>query len=276
MSIASRHAPSGKNRSDELSPDTAAFYRRSLEVLTGSGVPFLLGGAYALAQYTGVVRHTKDLDVFVTAGDCDSALKALADAGYVTKLTFPHWLGKAFSGDHLVDLIFSSGNGLCRVDEQWFRHADAVEFLGMPIRLVPVEELIWSKGFVQERERFDGADIAHLLRARGARLDWQRLVCRFGRHWRVLLAHLVLFGYIYPTERAAVPDWVLEGLWRHLFREMGNSPPSEPICQGTFLSREQYLADIQHWGYADPRLAPDGPLSQDELEHWTWAINNIP
>src|SRR6266853_3685632 len=63
-----------------------------------------------------------------------------------------------------------------------------------------------SKAFVMERERYDGADIAHLLHARAEALDWGRLARRFGRHWRVLLSHLILFGFIYPSERTRIPE----------------------------------------------------------------------
>src|SRR5262249_45540967 len=150
------------------------------------------------------------------------------------------------------------------------------DFLGVPVRLVPAEEMIWSKGFVQERERFDGADIAHLIRAQGPRLDWERLLLRFGPHWRVLFGHVVTFGFIYPGEWDAVPAWGLEELWRRLRQEMGSPPPAGRLCQGTLLSREQYLPDVRCWGYADARLGPDGPLSAADVEHWTWAIDHIP
>jgi hypothetical protein len=45
--------------------------------------------------------------------------------------------------------------------------------------------MIWSKAFVMERERFDGADVAHLLRSMGPRLDWDRILRRFDRYWEV-------------------------------------------------------------------------------------------
>jgi hypothetical protein len=159
----------------ELAPEARAFYRRALDTLKGDGVPFLVGGAYALAHYTGVVRHTKDLDVFVRPPDCARTLEALARVGCRPELTFPHWLGKAFHGENFVDVNFSSGNGLCRVDDGWFDGAEEARVFGTTVRLVPVEEMIWSKGFVQERERYDGADIDHLLRAAADRLDWRRL-----------------------------------------------------------------------------------------------------
>ena len=61
--------------------------------------------------------------------------------------------------------------------------------------------MIWTKAFVMERERYDGGDVAHLLLKCSEQLDWHRLVSRFDSHWRVLLSHLILFGYIYPSEK---------------------------------------------------------------------------
>ncbi len=83
--------------------------------------------------------------------------------GYRTESRFPHWLGKAHSGDDFVDIIFSSGNGVATVDDDWFAHAVGRGVLGLAVQLCPVEETIWSKAFVMERERYDGADVAHIL-----------------------------------------------------------------------------------------------------------------
>ena len=131
-------------------------------------------------------------------------------------MAFSHWLGKAFSGDDFVDVIFSSGNGLCTVDDEWFANAALMEAGG--VLLCPAEELIWQKAFIMERERFDGADVNHLLRACGPQLDWDRLLRRFGPHWQLLLVHLLLFGFVYPAERQRVPARVVEALLQRLVR----------------------------------------------------------
>src|SRR5204863_630068 len=105
------------NQSTQADPgrDTNAFYRRTLHVLSDAHVPFLVGGSHAYLQYTGIVRNTKDFDLFLRRDDLERALGALRDAGYRIEISFPHWLAKAYqSGDH-VDLVFSSGNGICRV-----------------------------------------------------------------------------------------------------------------------------------------------------------------
>jgi hypothetical protein len=258
---------------DIMSEEARAFYCRTVKLLTDAEIPFLVGGAYALQRYTGIVRHTKDLDIFIRRGDYVRLMNLLAESGCRTELTFPHWLGKAHCGDEFIDVIFSSGNAVAAVDDEWFEHAESGEVLGLSVLLCPAEEMIWSKAFVMERERYDGADIAHLIRAIGARLDWPRLMRRFGPHWRVLMSHLVMFGFIYPAERKQIPDAVLHELMQRLATDM-EVPASahERVCHGTLISRAQYLIDVEEWGYQDARIAPDGPMTQAEVEHWTSAI----
>jgi hypothetical protein len=254
---------------DRLDPKARAFYTRVLELLRQSPVPFLVGGAYALERYTGIQRHTKDLDVFVHRRDLEAVRDVLAGAGYRTEVTFPHWLAKAYGEGDFVDLIFASGNGLCVVDDRWFAHARRDEVLGVPVGLCPPEEMIWSKAFIMERERYDGADIAHLIRATGWDLDWRRLLERFGPHWAVLFSHLVLFTYIYPAERGMVPAEVTRELTDRLQEQTSQPAPGGRVCHGPLLSRGQYLPDIECWGYEDVRLAPAGTLSAEEIARWT-------
>jgi hypothetical protein len=247
-------------------------HRRALELMTSLEIPFLVGGGHALRHYTGDVRGTKDLDVFVRRNDALAFLEGLGAAGFETDLTFPHWLGKAHLEGDYIDVIYSSGNGLVEVDDEWFTHSHPAVVLGVPVLLSPPEEMIWSKAFIMERERYDGADISHLIRALRRRLDWNRLVARFGAHWRVLLSHVTLFGFIYPGEGEAIPPEVIVGLCRLLEREACRPGSDQRICQGTLLSREQYLTDVERWGYVDGRLIPRGSLTPEEIAHWTAAI----
>jgi len=259
------------------SPATVAcsFYLAALHSLRRSGIDFLVGGAYALERYTGISRDTKDLDVFVRPEDCERVLAAFAESGFDTELTFPHWLGKARAGSEMVDVIFSSGNGCARVDDEWFQHGVTDEVMGVPVRLIPVEEMIWSKGLIMERERFDGADVIHLLRARGAGLDWSRVLRRFGSRWRVLLSHLILFGFVFPGHRDVIPTGVMRELTARLERETGTATiegDDGRACHGTLLSRQQYLVDVDHWGYRDARLGPEGTMTEADVAIWTAAI----
>lgn len=261
----------------EIDRDTAArytrrFYRDVLTSLERADVPTLVGGAFAFTHYTGIQRPTRDFDIFVRREHIHAALAALGHAGFHTELAFPHWLGKARSDEFQVDLIFGSGNGLARVDDRWFEHAVKSEAVGIPVWLCPAEELLWSKSFVMERERYDGADVIHILRTRGRQLDWRRLLERFGEHWRVLLLNLVLYGFVYPSEPPPTPREVMDLLLHRLTQELDAGPSCDRVCRGPLISREQYLVDLVEWGYADARLHPLGPMTAQEIADWTDAI----
>jgi hypothetical protein len=210
--------------------------------------------------------------VFLLRSDFPKAKRVFEAAGYESELNFPHWLGKAIKGDDFVDLIFSAGNGVAVVDDLWFDFAVDDEVFGVDVKLIPAEEMIWSKGLIMERERFDGADVAHVLLATGDRLDWRRLIDRYGKHWRALYAHLVLFGFSYPSERSRIPAWVMTELTARIANETNGPDAAEKICFGTILSRQQYLTDIKEWGYKDGRLRPIGNMSAEEIAQWTAGI----
>lgn len=257
---------------DPADPQALECYRLALRTLEAAGVEVLVGGAYALARHAGIARHTKDLDVFVRPGDRDAALAALAAAGFDTEVAYTHWLAKARRGDHFIDLVYSSGNGVGVIDDGWFAHAVPGRVAGVAVRLCPAEEVLWHKAFIMERNRFDGADVAHVLRACAGRLDWRRLLARFGPHWRVLYAHLVLFGLVYPAECDRVPAGVMDELAARLRAEGGAAPAADRACGGTLLSATQYLPDVGEWGYRDVRLAPHGPLTPEQAAAWLDGI----
>src|SRR5688572_5153938 len=151
---------------------TRQFYVDAMRILDDAGLPYLVGGGYAMAHYTGIRRNTKDLDLFVKPSDQEQILATLAQAGYKTEYFYPFWIAKALSDESFIDILYNSGNGLCPVDDEWFTHSTAAEILGHPVRLVPAEEQLWSKAFVQDRDRFDGADVNHLILNLGDRMDW--------------------------------------------------------------------------------------------------------
>jgi predicted nucleotidyltransferase len=247
------------------------FHRKSMAALQDANVPFLIGGAYVVEAYAGISRRSKDFDVYIRPHHVDIAIDALARAGYKTEKTFPHWLAKAGCGRDYIDLIFRAGNGLCDVDDSWFERAQDDELLGLHVKLCAPEEMIWMKAYIMERERFDGADIAHILQSCAEKIDWPHLVHRFGPDWRVLLSHLVLFGYIYSSERGKIPAAVMDDLIARL-RNEGPARGFDRLCRGTLLSRKQYLVDIRERGFRDARLEQRVHMDSEDIAHWTKAI----
>lgn len=258
--------------SDHLDAETRDFYLRALDVLDEAGVSYCVAGAYALAAHAGIVRHTKDLDVFLRRDELPVAVAALEHAGCRVEETHPHWLVKAFAPppvDAFIDLIFRAASGIWEVDDEWVSHTRPGVVIGRTTPLIAPEELIWSKAMVMERNRFDGADIAHVLHASGNSINWERLIRRAAGHEGILLGHLAFYRYIYPCEADRVPIEVMEELLRSM-RDQA-APAGKRVCRGTLLSWEQYLPDIKERGLTDGRLTPWGKLTPAEIATWTAA-----
>jgi hypothetical protein len=250
-------------------PDGGAFVEL-LRALDDARLPYLVGGPHALAHYTS--SHPAQAlpvdvpEVYVKPEDQRKMLNALVHAGFRTEYVSPLSHARATRGPDEgggVELIYCSSNGLCAVDDDWFRFAVSADVSGYPVRLCPAEELLWREGFVQEQARHHGASVARLILRQGRTFDWQRLLRRFHGHERVLLAHCVLFGYVYPTEQSCVPDWVLD----YLNAAVRHAPePHVKLCRGTLLAPEEYRAEIESREFVDGRLKPHGALSAADLE----------
>ena len=228
---------------------TLNFYASAVSRLLESGIPFMIGGAFAMKEYAGIVRDTKDLDIFCKPSDYQAILQVMIAAGYHVEIKDPEWIAKVFEGEAYIDIIFSSRNRVCIVDELWFEHAIPAKLWELNLHLVPPEEMIWSKAFVMERERFDGADINHIILHHGSSLDWRRILTRMGTHWEVLLATLIQFHFVYPTERRQVPDWLFRECLSRMEQQLSLPVPQDKICRGTLLGPSQYQIDLKEWGF---------------------------
>ncbi len=230
-------------------------YKRALNALNEAGVPYVVAGAYAIYEHTGIYRQTKDLDLFCEPAAVAQAMEVLRKAGFRSRLEQGHWLAKALDDPYFIDIIYGMGNGLALIDRDWFQHSSPAILAATPVRVAPVEELIWHRLFINERHRQDMADIAHLILCVGSSLDWQRLVDKTGPHWPLLLAQLQMFYYVYPGYRSRVPDWVLANLLDRARAETGHEVPSETATRGTLISRFSFAIDVNEWGFHDLRDA---------------------
>ncbi len=228
-------------------------YKRGLRALNDVGLPYVIAGAYAIYEHTGIYRETKDLDVFMEPERVEEAMTALKAAGFSTRLEQPHWLAKAKDGDYFVDIIFGMGNGLALIDDGWHRHSLPAILAATPVRVAPAEELLWHRLFIFERHRQDTADIAHLILKCGHRLDWERILDRTSEHWPVLLSQLHLFAYIYPESRTLVPRWIMCELLDRARRQLSEPPRAARVTRGTLISRFSFAIDVNEWGFNDIR-----------------------
>jgi hypothetical protein len=228
-------------------------YRRALQALNSARVPYVVAGAYAIYEHTGIYRQTKDLDLFVEPSAVIDAARALHEAGFRMRLEELHWLAKATAGDRFVDVIFGMGNGIAFIDHEWLVHSRPGVLAAEPVRMAPAEELIWHRLFINERHRHDMADIQHLVLCLGDALDWERLIRRVGPNWPLLLAQLQTFSFIYPGYRTNIPAWVMEQLIEQARADIGRDDEEADQTRGTLISRFSFAIDVREWGFSDPR-----------------------
>jgi hypothetical protein len=235
---------------DEQKPEVRAFYEEALDLLNETGIPFMLGGAFAMFQYTGIYRDTKDLDVFCKASDYPKIMKFFQDKGFETQLYDVRWIAKIFKDDFFIDIIFNSVNNICTVDDTWFDKATEGEFVGRKVKFLPAEELIWCKSYVINRERYDGADINHVILKTGKQLDWKRILSRLDPHWHILLMHLISFQFVYPSDfHELIPQWLFDELIERAKTQYELPPPFEKVCRGPMIDNTQYQIDVKEWDY---------------------------
>jgi hypothetical protein len=250
-------------------------YKRALRALNAGGVPYVVAGAYAIYEHTGIYRETKDLDVFVQPVQVIPAMRALREVGFSARLEQPHWLAKAIDGKHFVDVIYGMGNGLLHIDRDWYRFSRPAILAATPVRVAPAEELLWHRLFINERHRQDMADIVHLIIAVGPALDWRRIVAKAAAHWPLLLAQLLMFHYVYPQAKANVPAWVMEDLLARADAEVRRERTGERVTRGRLISRFSFAIDVNEWGFRDLReecvaAALEQPVVRDIAASDVW------
>ncbi|HEX6070733.1 MAG TPA: hypothetical protein VFZ18_12945 [Longimicrobiaceae bacterium] len=228
-------------------------YKRALAALNRAGIPYVVSGAYAIYEHTGIYRETKDLDLFLEPERMLDGARALQEEGFRMRLEQPHWLAKATLGDHFVDLIFGMGNGLALIDQDWYRHSKPAILAANTVRVAPVEELIWHRLFISERHRHDMADIVHLILCQGSRIDWDRLVHKAGEHWPLLLSQLQMFSYVYPEARSHIPVALIDDLLARSKAELTRPRSGEAVTRGPLISRFSFSIDVNEWGMTDLR-----------------------
>lgn len=238
-----------KNNHDQEKKDF--IYKESLEILLKSDIPFMIGGAFALRIHTGIIRETKDIDIFCKASDYPRILTIFSENRYKTELTDARWIAKAYKKKNIIDLIFGTASGHWSIDDTWFRYAQTLNLFDLNLKIIGAEELIWSKAYIQDRQRFDGADIHHIILKKGKALNWKRLLNRMEAHWEILLSHILNFRFIYPSEREIIPKWLLDELLSRVKEQFTMPKVQDKVCRGHLLSRSQYDIDIKEWGFKD-------------------------
>jgi len=244
--LKSEEVPKTSSLPSEVPEEQVDLFRDVLQALEKDRVPYAVSGAFALRQHTGICRYTKDLDLFLTAQNCEAGMRCLREAGMECEITDPVWLAKARRDGYFVDLITGMSNALIVVEDSWIQRAWPAVVHGVTTRVLAPEELIASKIFVTRRERFDGADIAHVIYGTQGKLDWRREMELVGEHWEMLFWSLVLFRYVYPGQTHYVPAEIWCELLQRFEREIRNPDPTAKF-RGSLVDDNMFAIDLNEW-----------------------------
>lgn len=239
--------PVSSSKPPDFPSEQAELFRHVMQLLNRQGIPYAVSGAFALQHHTGIWRNTKDLDLFLTGADSARALEILRGEGYECEICDPVWLSKVRRGDYFVDLITGMSNGVISVDASWIQRSLPISVLGIETRVLAAEELLASKLFVLFRERYDGADIVHIIYGKHGKLDWQRILTLVGEHRDLLFSVLALFHYVYPANSNLVPRGVWQTLMDDLRQSLESPDPRIPF-RGSLLDENMFAIDVKEWG----------------------------
>jgi hypothetical protein len=216
-------------------------YQQAIHQARSLGIRFAFGGAFATAVYTGTFRNTKDFDFYILPADREAMRRAVLMAGlddHFEQLPYDRsWIYRASRNGIIVDAIWAMANHRAEVDDRWLTHGPEVTIRGERLRAIPIEELIWSKLYVLQRERCDWGDVLNLVDARAETVEWPHLLNRLAQDTPLLAAVLSVFGWLSPERARDIPFAV----WDRL----GLDPP-ERAQQGISSARVDLL-DSRPW-----------------------------
>jgi hypothetical protein len=204
----------------ELIPeDQCAIYRQVFLRAREVNLHFAVGGAFALAFYTGLWRNTKDLDLYVLPEDRERMIQVLTDCGlsdYYNQAAYDRaWIYRSVRDGNIVDVIWAMANKLTMVDPVWLDHGSEGGLCGERLPLLAPEEMLWANLYIIQRDRSGWPDIFNLLSSAGPSLDWAHILERVATDSPLLASLLSAFAWLTPDRAAEIPGW----LWDHLHLE---------------------------------------------------------
>lgn len=219
-----------------------ALYRVVLEAAQRQGLRFALGGGLAYSAYAQRWRNTKDMDLYVLPEERQpmiDVVKASGFADYFNRDPYDrNWIFRGYREGVIVDVIWQMANQRAKVDDAWLTRGMETTIRGVTVRLLSVEELIWAKLYVLQRERCDWPDLLNVIYVQGPQMDWAYLLDQVGEDARVLGGVLSLLGWMCPERAQQLPEWLWErvGLLR---------PPPGLDCREN--RRRVRLLDTRDW-----------------------------
>jgi hypothetical protein len=146
--------------------------KQSASALKADGVPFALGGGYALWGF-GAPEPTHDVDLVVTERDVPRAVDCLAAAGFEIERPPEDWLFKAWLDGALVDVLHRV-NGVVVTDSA-IADAQELELLGLRLPVLPPTPIMIAKLRSLTEHYCDFTPLIPVVRAVREQLHWDEI-----------------------------------------------------------------------------------------------------
>jgi hypothetical protein len=150
----------------------AGTLKRVAAALKQSGIPFALGGSFAVYAHGG---HSSDHDVdfLIREQDKDRALEELANVGFEVEQPPEDWLVKVYDEGRMVDLIFRPVES--PVTDATLRDSEMlpVEAITMPV--ISATQLMIHKLLSYTQHHCDFATGLPVARSLREQIDWDRV-----------------------------------------------------------------------------------------------------
>jgi len=209
-------APLGQEKASKIMnrlipPEQWTVYAAFITEAARRQIPIAVGGGLAVSAYSACLRNTKDMDVFILEKDSREVVEMSRQLGFeeYTEVPYdPTWSYRCSRDGYIIDFLWRMLNGRSSVDEAWLTLGWDLRVRGVSLKLLPVEELIWSKLYILRANRADWPDIFSLLYALGAELDWERLLFALGEDRLVLGGVVNLFRWLCPGRACRFPEFI--------------------------------------------------------------------
>jgi hypothetical protein len=212
-----------------------------MDSLRQAGIPFMIGGGFALATFVGRWRDTKDIDLYIHPADRDAAVTAITQSGfddYYSRRPYDRkWIYRSVRENVIADLIWAMANQRAQVDQLWFERAGSLTVRNQKLLVLPPEEFLWCKLYIMQRDHCDWTDVFNLIYAIGPQIDWGHVIDRLDDDLQLLRGLLMAYSWLCPKEVLRLPA----ALWKRL----SLLPPRKQKCAP--LHDRIRLLDSRQW-----------------------------
>lgn len=152
-----------------------ASLKRATAALRDAGVPFAVGGGFALWA-KGAPASNHDVDLMVKEEDVDSAVAVLEELGMRPERPPEDWLMKVFDGDAMIDLIYGP-TGLPITDDV-LANAPLCKVEAMELPVLRIEDVLVTKLLSMTEHHMDFGGVLEPARALREQVDWEEVRTR--------------------------------------------------------------------------------------------------